>query len=127
MHLRSLVLPLAAVATTCMWADEGIWLFDQVPQARLRQSHGVTLSEPLLERLRLSSIRMNNGGSGSFVSPDGLIFTNHHVASECIQQLSSKEADYMKNGGSGSFVSPDGLIFTNHHVASECRRAPTWK
>ncbi|MBK7926157.1 MAG: S46 family peptidase [Bryobacterales bacterium] len=98
MHLRSLILPLAAVATTCMWADEGIWLFDQVPQARLRQSHGVTLSEPLLERLRLSSIRMNNGGSGSFVSPDGLIFTNHHVASECIQQLSSKEADYMKNG-----------------------------
>ena len=98
MHFRYWILPLAALATTGLWADEGIWLFDQFPKARVLRTYGVTLPGPLLDRIRHSSVRLNNGGSGSFVSRDGLIFTNHHVASECIQQLSSKAHDYMKDG-----------------------------
>ena len=98
MRLRSSLLPLILLATTCAWGDEGIWLFDRFPKARVQKAYGVTLPDALLERIRGSSVRMNNGGSGSFVSHDGLIFTNHHVASECIQQLSTKEADYLKNG-----------------------------
>ncbi|MEP7362980.1 MAG: S46 family peptidase, partial [Acidobacteriota bacterium] len=98
MHVRSLILPLTALATTGLWADEGIWLFDQFPKALVERTYGVTLPDSLLDRIRQSSVRLNIGGSGSFVSPDGLIVTNHHVASMCIQQLSSKTTDYMKDG-----------------------------
>ena len=98
MHFRYLILPLAALATTGLWAAEGIWLFEQFPKARVERAYGISLPGSLLDRIRNSSVRLNNGGSGSFVSRDGLILTNHHVASDCIQQLSSEHADYMKDG-----------------------------
>lgn len=79
-------------------ADEGIWLLNQFPKQRVRDKHGFTVTDQWLNRLRSSSVRLNNGGSGSMVSPDGLIFTNHHVASDCLQQLTTPEADLMKNG-----------------------------
>lgn len=78
------------------WADEGIWLPNRFPKEKLRQSYGLELSDAFLDQLRLASVRI--GASGSFVSARGLILTNHHVASECIQQLSTKEHDYMANG-----------------------------
>jgi hypothetical protein len=62
------------------------------------ERYGFNVTDAFLEHLRLGSVRMNNGGSGSFVSPQGLIFTNHHVAAECIQQLTTPQADLMKNG-----------------------------
>jgi len=77
-------------------ADEGIWLFNQAPIKLIQERHGIALSEEFLDKLRLSSVKTL--ASGSFVSPRGLIFTNHHVASECIQQLSSAGHDYMANG-----------------------------
>jgi hypothetical protein len=79
-------------------ADEGMWLPNRFPASRVEKDYGIRLSPEFLSKLQRSSVRMNNGGSASFVSPDGLVFTNHHVASECIQQLSSAETDYMKNG-----------------------------
>ena len=88
----------AATLTTPLWADEGIWLFNQFPKDRVKAKYGFEVTDQFLDHLRLSSVRLSAGGSASIVSADGLLFTNHHVASECIQQLSSKENDYMKNG-----------------------------
>lgn len=79
-------------------ADEGMWLFNQFPRQAVEKKYGFKVTDEFLDRLRLSSVRFNNGGSGSFVSPSGLLFTNHHVGSECIQQLSSAEHDYMGKG-----------------------------
>jgi len=79
-------------------ADEGIWLFNHFPVDRVKQDHGFDVSGAFLEKLRLGSVRFFGVASGSFVSPKGLLFTNHHVASECIQQLSTKEHNYMNDG-----------------------------
>jgi Peptidase S46 len=79
-------------------ADEGMWPLNAFPFAAFEKAYGFRPSQELLDHLRLSSIRFNNGGSASFVSGDGLVITNHHVASECIQQLSSAAHDYLKEG-----------------------------
>src|SRR5262249_54180416 len=63
-------------------SDEGMWLLDEPPRELLKAKYGFDLSNDWLEHARLSSIRFNNGGSGSFVSSDGLMITNHHVGSD---------------------------------------------
>ena len=79
-------------------ADPGMWLFEAFPAAKVKAKYGFDPTPQWLDHVRLSSVRFNNGGSGSFVSADGLTFTNHHIASECIQQLSTAGKDYMKAG-----------------------------
>lgn len=95
-HLLFGVLLLAGAAC----AEEGLWLFNGVPdslKSEIKRKYGFTLTQPFLDHLRASSVHFG-GGSGSFVSADGLLFTNHHVASGCVQSLSSQEHDYMKDG-----------------------------
>lgn len=96
--MRSFFACVALAAVTAAVADEGIWLFNQAPKERIQKKYGFTLTDEFLNRLRTASVRLNNGGSGSFVSSQGLIFTNHHVAMDCIQKLSSATHDYMNNG-----------------------------
>ena len=79
-------------------ADEGMWLFNRAPVQRIKAKYGFAPSQAWLDHLRLGSVRFNNGGSGSFVSADGLAFTNHHVGRECVQDLSTKEKDYIQSG-----------------------------
>jgi len=79
-------------------ADEGMWTFDNPPTKLIQDKYKFTLTQPWLDRVRLSSVRLNDGGSGSFVSPHGLVLTNHHVAREQLQKNSSAEHDYIKNG-----------------------------
>jgi len=79
-------------------ADEGMWLFNSAPVQRIKAKYGFAPSPAWLDHLRLGSVRFNNGGSGSFVSADGLAFTNHHVGRECVQDLSTKEKDYIQSG-----------------------------
>lgn len=79
-------------------ADPGMWLFEAFPAAKVKAKYGFDPTPQWLNHVRLSSVRFNNGGSGSFVSADGLTFTNHHIAAECIQQLSTAGKDYIKNG-----------------------------
>jgi len=79
-------------------AEEGMWLFNKFPRQEVKKRFGFTVTDQFLNTLQLASVRFNNGGSGSFISPSGLLFTNHHVGADCIYQVSSKESDYMKNG-----------------------------
>jgi len=79
-------------------ADEGMWLYNKAPVNRIKAKYGFEPTQAWLDHLRLGSVRFNNGGSGSFVSPDGLTFTNHHVGRVCLQQLSTDKVDYIKTG-----------------------------
>ena len=88
-------------------ADEGMWLFDHFPKAHVEQKYGFKVSDDFLQHLQRASVRFNNGGSGSFISPHGLLFTNHHVGEDCIQKLSSAEHDYMENGFSSASESEE--------------------
>ena len=95
---------LAAVAlllgllTAAVRADEGMWLFNAVPEERLEQTYGVGLTEAWLERLQRSAVRFSSGGSGAFVSPTGLVLTNHHVAASTLQMLSTPERNLARDG-----------------------------
>jgi hypothetical protein len=80
------------------FADEGMWLFNAFPKDKVKAKYGFAPTQQWLDHVRLGSVRFNNGGSGSFVSADGLTFTNHHVGAQCIQQLSTGGHDYMKTG-----------------------------
>jgi hypothetical protein len=79
-------------------ADEGMWTFNNVPKAEIKKRYGFDVSDAWLKKVQLASVRFNNGGSGSFVSPDGLVLTNHHIASDTLQKISSAEKDYIKEG-----------------------------
>jgi hypothetical protein len=92
------VLSLSGVVTGICIADEGMWLFNVPPTAQVKAKYGFDLTQAWLDHTRLSSVRFNNGGSGSFISGDGLTFTNHHVGAACIQQLSTGGKNYMKTG-----------------------------
>ncbi len=88
----------AALHPAVARADEGMWLYNDPPRARVTSRYGVELTPEWLAHLQRSSVRFNNGGSGSFVSSNGLVLTNHHVASDAIAKLSSQEQDLIKNG-----------------------------
>jgi hypothetical protein len=88
----------AALATSLAFGDEGMWLYNAFPAERVQKQYGFLPTQAWLDHLRLSSVRFNNGGSGSFVSADGLAFTNHHVGADCIEKLATSGADYMKTG-----------------------------
>jgi hypothetical protein len=87
-----------ALATPLAFADEGMWLYNAFPKDRVQKQYGFLPTQEWLDHLRLSSVRFNNGGSGSLVSADGLAFTNHHVGADCIEKLATSGADYMKIG-----------------------------
>jgi|CXWL01.1.fsa_nt_gi hypothetical protein len=80
-------------------ADEGMWPFQGVPAETIQKAYGFTPSQKWLDDLRLASVRLNDGGSGSFVSSEGLLLTNHHVALGQIQKASNRSGkDYVKDG-----------------------------
>src|SRR5260370_32412875 len=72
--------------------------YNQQPKKKIKAKYGFELTQKWLDHLRLSSVRFNNGGSGSFVSADGPTFTNHHVGAGCVQQLSTAGHDYITTG-----------------------------
>ena len=93
-------LPLPVVLFLCSTlvasADEGMWLFNQPPREILRERHQFEPTDAWLEHLQKSSIRM--GASGSFISEDGLLISNHHVGAGSLQKLSTKEKNYLRDG-----------------------------
>jgi hypothetical protein len=94
------VVPVAMVlaAVPAMRAEEGMWTFDNPPTKQLQEKYNFTATQQWLDHVRLSSVRLNDGGSGSFVSADGLLLTNHHVARFQLQKNSSPEHDYLRDG-----------------------------
>ncbi|HEY0681127.1 MAG TPA: S46 family peptidase [Steroidobacter sp.] len=95
---RSLAAALAALFATMAVADEGMWTFDNVPQAAIQKKYDATLDKPWLDKLQRSITRFESGCTGSFVSPDGLVLTNHHCAMSCLAELSSTSANYVDDG-----------------------------
>lgn len=91
------VLVSCVLASACH-ADEGMWLFTQPPRQLLRERYQFDAADAWLEHLQKSSVRFNSGGSGSFVSEDGLLISNHHVGADAIQKLSTKEKNLLSDG-----------------------------
>jgi hypothetical protein len=87
-----------AIQPVALHADEGMWTFDNPPRKQWKERYNFEPADSWLDHVRLASVRLNDGGSGSFVSPDGLMVTNQHVASGQLQKVSTKEKDYTKDG-----------------------------
>ncbi len=83
---------------TMVQADEGMWLLSAPPYKMLEARHKFTLTDEWRTRAMKASVRFNNGGSGGFVSPDGLIVTNHHIGAGSLQKVSPKNRDYLRDG-----------------------------
>jgi len=100
-NFRTMILLPAALllaAAPVIHAEEGMWTFDNPPMKLLKAKYNFTPTQAWLDHLRLSSVRLNDGGSGSFVSPNGLLLTNHHVARGQLQKNSTAEHDYLRDG-----------------------------
>jgi hypothetical protein len=79
-------------------ADEGMWLFNDAPRKLLKEKYGFEPTDQWLEHVQKSSVRFNSGGSGSFVSAEGLVLTNHHVGADALQKFGDKEHNYLRDG-----------------------------
>jgi hypothetical protein len=87
---------MGVVAT--VYGDEGMWLFNNPPRKQLKEKYGFDPTDKWLEHVQKSSVRFNSGGSGSFVSPDGLVMTNHHVGADALQKMGDKDHNYLRDG-----------------------------
>ncbi|HEX4848138.1 MAG TPA: S46 family peptidase, partial [Novosphingobium sp.] len=83
---------------TAAQADEGMWTFDGFPEAKMKADYGWAPDAKWLDRTRAAAVRLTGGCSASFVSPDGLILTNHHCIVTCAQDLSTADNDLVANG-----------------------------
>src|SRR5258705_4667010 len=98
--LSALLLALFSLQTLHLTAlaDEGMWTFNNVPRAEIKKKYGFEITDEWLKKVRLASVRFNNGGSGSFVSSNGLVLTNYHIVEDIVNEVSTPEKDLAKEG-----------------------------
>jgi hypothetical protein len=84
--------------TPSVLPDEGMWLFTNPPKRQLKEKYGFERDKAWYDHVMKSSVRFNSGGSGSFVSPDGLVMTNHHVGASDLQKMSDAQHNYLRDG-----------------------------
>jgi peptidase S46-like protein len=84
--------------SSATYADEGMWTFDNFPKQLVGEKLGVEVTDQWLDKVRLATTRLESGCTGSFISADGLVLTNHHCSSECLAQLSTPESDLFEKG-----------------------------
>ena len=85
-------------SSSSVFADEGMWLFNSPPLKQLKEKYQFEPTPQWLEHLQKSSVRFNSGGSGSFISPNGLVITNHHVGADTLQKISDEQHNYLRDG-----------------------------
>src|SRR5437667_10393274 len=83
---------------TSALADEGMWPFNAPPLKQLKEKYQFEPSPQWLEHLQKASVRFNSGGSGSFVSANGLVITNHHVGADTLQKIGDAQHNYLRDG-----------------------------
>jgi hypothetical protein len=91
---------IAVIVSSSSWvfADEGMWLFNSPPLKQLKEKYQFEPTPQWLEHLQKSSVRFNSGGSGSFISPNALVITNHHVGADTLQKISDEQHNYLRDG-----------------------------
>src|SRR5688572_13585414 len=94
----AMTVTLMAGASSSVWGDEGMWLFNNPPRDYLKKKYNFDATPKWLEHVQKSSVRFNSGGSGSFVSEDGLALSNHHVGADALQKFGDKDHDYLRDG-----------------------------
>jgi hypothetical protein len=108
-RLSARLLPALAVALLLLCqgparADGGMWTFDNFPSQKVARQYGFGPDQAWLDHVRKSSLRIAQGCSASFISPTGLVMTNHHCVVECVEQVSSQDHDYVTNGFSAAGI-----------------------
>ncbi len=98
LRYTTFVLALFLASVGLAAADEGMWTFDNFPAAKVAQTYGFTPTPQFLDRVRKASVRIAGGCSASFISPAGLVMTNHHCVVECVEQLSTSQQNYVTAG-----------------------------
>ncbi len=96
--MRILIAVITAMVSLSASADEGMWTFDNPPRAAIAEKFGVTLDAAWLDRVRLATVRLDGSCTGSFISTDGLVLTNHHCGEDCIAQNSTPDSDLVTSG-----------------------------
>ena len=97
-NLRPLAVVCVIAFVASAAADEGMWLFNAPPLKQLKEKYQFEPTQQWLEHLQKASVRFNSGGSGSFVSANGLVITNHHVGADTLQKISDPQHNYLKDG-----------------------------
>lgn len=96
--IRSAVMSCALLVGSATSADEGMWLVNRPPLTQLKERYNAAPTAEWLVRMQRSAVRFQTGGSGSIVSPHGLVMTNHHVGSDMLLKLSTPEKNLLEQG-----------------------------
>ena len=96
--LRVFAIVCATSFAASAFADEGMWLFNAPPLKQLKDKYQFEPAPQWLEHLQKASVRFNSGGSGSFVSANGLVITNHHVGADTLQKMGDAQHNYLRDG-----------------------------